>query len=59
MATLARNNDDTTGRARDLEAGPMPVTRRQSAEAVALLLGVLVVLLGVALAVGTPVGIGQ
>ena len=59
MATLARPGVDAAARARDLPVAPPPATRRQSAEAVGLLVGVLLALLGVALAIGTPVGIGQ
>ncbi len=58
MATLARPSDHAPERIRDLPAAS-PVTRRQSAEAVGLLVGLLLVLLAVALSTGAPIGIGQ
>jgi hypothetical protein len=59
MATLARPSDDAARRVGDMPAGSPPATRRQSAEAIGLLLGILLVLLVLALAIGSPVGIGQ
>ncbi len=58
MASAAQP-DDNAAPLLERTAATLPASRRQSAEAIGLLLAVLVVLLGLALTVGAPPGVGS
>ena len=58
MASLAPPSDDSMARLREPANSP-PITRRQSVQAIGLLLTVLVFLLSVALIIGAPAVAGR
>ena len=59
MAGFVRSTHDAVAGVREPTSATLPNERQQSAQAIALLLSVFLVLLIVALTIGTPAGVGR